>query len=483
MSEGRNSFGNRPADENDFSETDAPGDLDVNESDFNETEVKELASKASKIALDEREAGLFDIHGVAPSLEEDPDLLTQSLKEMNELLTSMICWKQARAFKLAESNAPEYARNDQLLLMFLRSENFNVKAAATRMIAFFRHKLSLFGPERLCKETIGQSDLDSEDMKCATAGYVQLLPHRDHVGRAQFLYFPHFAQWATRDNAVSVVGPMDVEVRSLYYWCMAALRDEETQKKGVVLIVHCVGNDGSNPKEKDPLVAWKCMQLMRKVLPIKIIGHHICSRPSSGLHFFFSHVTKFFDSAGIARTRFHEGTFEEIDQKLAGFGINGVNLAISSEGDLKLDRHKAMLRSLKCLEAQTSSTDVFVILPTHTDVLLGRGKPIQNHPGNIRLSLIVESLLQDYDGFVKRREKTQLAAETVDRMKRAGVRFLTRCNEGWTIAPVKLTRERVSSTFRTVRDRLKVQDVALLDSGLGGSDIQVRSHKRMLETR
>eukprot|EP00980_Cylindrotheca_fusiformis_P016367 scaffold4880_cov106-Cylindrotheca_fusiformis.AAC.1 len=463
--------GNRRKDENSFSEPTAPSGLDANESDFNETEVKELASKVSAITLDEREAALFDMHGVAPTPEEDPERLSTALTEMNEMLTSMICWEQASAFKLADSQAPEYTRSHKLLLMFLRSENFNIKEAATRMIAFFQHKLSLFGPEKLCKETIGQNDLDAEDLEHLAAGRLQLLPRRDHAGRAQLIYFRRFGHWATHENAL----------RSIYYWCMAALRDEETQKKGIVLIVHSVGNDESNPKERDTLLAWKGMQLLRGALPIKVVGHHICSSPTTGLRFYYSHVAKFFDSAGIARTRFHEGSFEEVDQQLAGFGISGVDLVISYEGELKVDKHKEMIRTLKCLEAQTLPVEHYVMLPSHTDVLLGRGKPSQNHPGNLRLSLIAESLLQKYDGSGKRQARTQLAAETVERMKGAGVRFLTKCDEGWKIAPDRLARERVSSTFRTVRDRLKTQNMALLDSGLEDGDIHPKRNKRMLE--
>eukprot|EP00980_Cylindrotheca_fusiformis_P023832 scaffold11041_cov117-Cylindrotheca_fusiformis.AAC.5 len=256
---------------------------------------------------------------------------------------------------------------------------------------------------------------------------------------------------------------------------MVALRDEETQKKGLVLIVHRVGNDGLHPKDNSSF-AWKTMHLMGRVLPMKIAGHHVCSSPSSGLRFYFSFVTRFFASTVIARTRFHEGTFEEIDQKLAGFGINGINLVISYEGGLKVDRHKEMIRSLQCLEAHISPADDYVILPSHTDVLLGRGKPIQNHPGNIRLGLIVESLLQKHGGFVKREEKTQLSIETVYRMKGAGVRFLTKCNEGWQIAPDRLARERVCSTFRTVRDRIKKEDMA--PHGSRSADIDLHSNKR-----
>eukprot|EP00980_Cylindrotheca_fusiformis_P028461 scaffold22602_cov154-Cylindrotheca_fusiformis.AAC.1 len=233
---------NRPTDEDEFSETDAPSDLNANESNFNETEAKELASKFGKVSLGEREAALFDIHGVAHSLAEDPEMLSMTLKELNEMLTSMICWKQASAFKLAESQDPEYTRSHKLLLMFLRCENFNTKAAATRVTTFFQHKLRLFGPERLC-HAIGQSDLDEEDFKCLSAGYLQFLPRRDHVGRAQLIYFPPFALWDTHDNAVSALPEWRGKLRSLYYLCMALLRDEETQKKGIVLIVHSVGSD------------------------------------------------------------------------------------------------------------------------------------------------------------------------------------------------------------------------------------------------
>lgn len=135
-------------------------------------------------------------------------------------------------------------------------------------------------------------------------------------------------------------------------------------------------------------------------------------------------------------------------------------MAVSYPGDLKLEKHKELLRRLKFLESEkvTSPEQVHVIVPSQTDVLLGRGKPIQNHPGNVRLSLIVESLLQNYDEVAKRQEKTRMAAETVEKMKVAGVRFLEKVSGGWVVAPDKLARERVSSTFRTVRDRLKTND-------------------------
>jgi hypothetical protein len=300
----------------------------------NNSVVKELALQVNTIAIEEREAGLYDMHGITAAIEECPEALDKSLREMNSILTRKIDWKQASAFKLAESQSTAYARDRKLLLMFLRCEKYNAEAAVTRMLAFFQHKLRLFGHEKLCKEAITQADLNAEDMESLAAGYFQLLPHRDHAGRAQFVYLPRFAAWDAHENAVSAchqshkrkfgfdassnsfVLLFSPQLRIIYYLCMAALKDNETQKKGSVVIVHCHGEVESNPKQNDPVMAWKSMQLMRKVLPINFVGQHICSSPSSFLRFFFSHITKFIGVEGIMRTRFHEGMSETTTQSL-----------------------------------------------------------------------------------------------------------------------------------------------------------------------
>ena len=77
----------------------------------------------------------------------------------------------------------------------------------------------------------------------------------------------------------------------------------------------------------------------------------------------------------------------------------------------------------------------------------------------MRLGLIVESQLAEYDEIATRQDKTKLAEATMAKMKQAGVRFLAKDNGYWELAADKVARERVSSTFRTVRDRLKAAPV------------------------
>lgn len=139
---------------------------------------------------------------------------------------------------------------------------------------------------------------------------------------------------------------------------------------------------------------------------------------------------------------------------------------MSQSGDKKVDKHKELLKSVGAIENQGNLDDNVVIVPCQTDVLLGRGKPIQNHPGNMRLSLIVETLLKHYEESSRRHEKTQLAEETVNKMNKAGVRFLSKTDGLWMVATKQAARERVSSTFRTVRERSKNESPgALIEEG------------------
>ena len=62
-------------------------------------------------------------------------------------------------------------------------------------------------------------------------------------------------------------------------------------------------------------------------------------------------------------------------------------------------------------------------LPTHTDVLLGKGQPIQKHTGNERLRHLVQENLDTYMRKPKR-EKTVMALQVMEAVKSSNGRFL-----------------------------------------------------------
>ena len=91
-----------------------------------------------------------------------------------------------------------------------------------------------------------------------------------------------------------------------------------------------------------------------------------------------------------------------------------------------------------------------LLLPTGRDVLFGRGRPYQEHPGNVRFSLVIESLKPRYESL-KRAEKTRLAEDLVKKMKARGMRFLRQSNGYWEDADDSAAREKVSQGFRSLR--------------------------------
>ena len=88
--------------------------------------------------------------------------------------------------------------------------------------------------------------------------------------------------------------------------------------------------------------------------------------------------------------------------------------------------------------------------PTEEDVLLGRGRPFQLFPGNLRLARIIDTLLSRYQAM-EVGEKRIIADEVMRRISDTGGRFLKRADDGETWVEVidSVSREKTSQGFRT----------------------------------
>lgn len=89
-----------------------------------------------------------------------------------------------------------------------------------------------------------------------------------------------------------------------------------------------------------------------------------------------------------------------------------------------------------------------VTLPGLTDVLLGKGKAAQQHPGNMRLHALVDQLLPEYN-TLNSTDKTLLSHKVVQAIKPA--RFLSQECGVWMEVPSDVSREKVSHLFRARR--------------------------------
>jgi hypothetical protein len=153
-----------------------------------------IANALKNMSIKERDELYHELHGVADMIEETPALLAESFQKLKKELSvqsskTFVGGLNCRPFQSAEEQNYHYVHSEFLYKAFLRSERFDVKAAAKRMIRFYEYKLKSFGEESLCKD-ITQKLLSEQDLKIYRNGFSQALPSRDAIGRAICVLFP-----------------------------------------------------------------------------------------------------------------------------------------------------------------------------------------------------------------------------------------------------------------------------------------------------
>jgi ribosomal protein S13 len=143
------------------------------------------------------------------------------------------------------------------------------------------------------------------------------------------------------------------------------------------------------------------------------------------------------------------GTHTEWMYTLMTYGIPHHLIPLTKEENIKLKNHLASIEMRKATEEYAQHGMVETCdLPRNCDVLLGRGKPIQEYRGNIRLLALLDDHLSLYHGFSKNKEKTALSAEIVKMVQSASGRFLTKESGVWIEVSDNIAREKVSCSFR-----------------------------------
>ena len=118
----------------------------------------------------------------------------------------------------------------------------------------------------------------------------------------------------------------------------------------------------------------------------------------------------------------------ELKYALLSYGIPSGMLPIHSNGKLQHELFQQQTEERRKLEAtieEQMTVNNLVACPTHFDVLLGRGKPFQEHEGNSRLNLLVDVYCQSYTKMTKS-EKTKTTAKVIGLVYQSGGRFLRR---------------------------------------------------------
>lgn len=237
-------------------------------------------------------------------------------------------------------------------------------------------------------------------------------------------------------------------------------QDPIARKKGVVEIMYNVA-----PATKDPdivLPDHTMMLYFQKMIPnlnyyISAL-HHVVDSP-------FSYAltcairTIVITKEARKRSAIHYGVPSKwIDsmQKRFGIVIEG-GFPIDDNGIVDRRRHVGWV--IKQQKAESVNDDE--VSPEPVDVLLGRGKGVLRHSGNLRLRDLLERNFVKYEAS-KFGAKERIASDIVEEIYSNGGRFLKRVSGKWTILPQRDCVKKVGHDFRTLRQsKLKARNEAI----------------------
>lgn len=387
---------------------------------------KLAATEMNQLSMESREQILYDLHGIAEKMpEETPEFLQTKLRELEAAL-DQIDPSEKEAYEMALSIDPDYVKNREFRLKFLRADLFSAPESAVRFTKHFQAKLELFGKHLLCKD-ITQDDCEDDEgtLECICSGWLQDLPIRDISGRLVSFMFQN-----SRDPRWTA----EAKCRAIWYRRMINSNDIETQRNGKVLIIITAEKEpdrNSVWKAGEFLVYWVLGESCRYCspgltlfwtlvlvcysgrlagcLPLRFVAFHMCYLPEyyekQGPALSLGRIAM--DSYQRHRYRTHTGSMTELKYILQTFGIPMSALPIDDSGVVPHHYNQELMMKQRLLERRlaaspvtitteevydTDTTDasfqqeqrtVRTMTPGTHDVLMGRGRSCQEHPGYV----------------------------------------------------------------------------------------------------
>jgi hypothetical protein len=170
------------------------------------------------------------------------------------------------------------------------------------------------------------------------------------------------------------------------------------------------------------------------------------------------------------------GTFMEVHYELLTFGIPTSVLPLDKEGVFNLEYHKKWLDQRNQVEEARRKElalpgSVVHRIPQNSDVLFGRDKMAQQHPGNTRYLNLIESAQDSYDTAPTKASRTMIATEIVVAIKSRGGLFLKHADGivGWIEAGDVTAKEKVTNAFRSRRRKAAATKQAVVESATSAS--------------
>jgi len=458
-------------------ETTVPGAFTPDAQSLTQKDVDSLLAKELQtMSFQEREQCMEEMHGIIPEafIVERPEQVELYLQQFQQELEKTIGGgrQQRQALTgfekaIASQSTLVDPTNKSFRLQFLRAERWHVARAVRRMTKFFDFLDIIHSTTHTHRkfELPTLQDLTAQELEILKEGSVQLLPARDAVGRRVLSRLDHFG----------IGAPPNSVLRVMLYFFLACAEDEDTQKKGLVMLYYSsktLKSKYASTNGKHPPHFYKLAGLLMESMPLRISSFQFCLPDDVAARFFNPIVMIALGTERRVRSRIHTGSLTECLYGLRTLGLPTEEIPLTSTGDgIKLKNHERWLQMQSAKEqaaaagavvassnnkdssgtvkttttTTTTMTTQFpgVICPKNEDVLLGKGTVISRHPGNVRMRQILESFSNQYDSSERRKDKTSLTWEIWTEITKSGARFLKEDPQrGWWVEVDEATARR-----------------------------------------
>mmetsp|Transcript_5606 Transcript_5606/g.7977 ORF Transcript_5606/g.7977 Transcript_5606/m.7977 type:complete len:358 (+) Transcript_5606:223-1296(+) len=187
---------------------------------------RSLEEERIALSHDERLRIEQEKYGVDREIVETPDLISESLKIMEEEIEAI---EDKEEYETALFISQDHIESVEFRLAFLRADHFDAVKAAWRMVEYWKRKVELFGCEKAFKPFVTLLHLHEKDYEALIKGGHRMLPHSDQWGRAILF---RYSEYFTKD--------VDSMIRLAWLMVHMAIFDaefgSEIQKCGIVTL-------------------------------------------------------------------------------------------------------------------------------------------------------------------------------------------------------------------------------------------------------